>query len=183
MEQPKILVVFFSRSGHTAAVAETIRRALEERTIRCDVERLRDRTSRAGVLGYLRSSFDATFDRPTALEPTERDPGDYNAVIVGTPVWNLSAAVPVRTYLRRNAARLRRVAVFLTYGGRGRNRVFAQLQRLVGQTAIAELAVREADLMRGKHVGAVRLFAERIADRVEPRVLRSATPAQSFGPS
>ena len=45
-----VLVVYFSRTGHTRVLAEGIARALG-----ADLEEIRDRTDRTGLLGWLRS--------------------------------------------------------------------------------------------------------------------------------
>lgn len=142
--QPRILIVYFSRSGATRKVAEMITEELD-----CDIEELRESDTRAGLCGYLRSGFEATFGIRPELRPTLHDPSAYDLVVLGTPIWNASVSSPVRTYADRNARHLRNVAFFLTQGGTGARRVFAQLTRLCGNAPVATLAVKARDLMEG----------------------------------
>lgn len=71
-------MVFYSRSGFTRIVAEDLARALN-----ADLEELVDTKNRAGVLGYLRSSFDGARGRLTQLKPLSQGPGAYDVVVVG----------------------------------------------------------------------------------------------------
>jgi flavodoxin len=156
MKNPRILLAFYSRSGGTWAVANQIRESLG-----CDVEEIVDRIDRRGLSGYVRSAVDATFHRPADLRPLTADPGDYDLVIVGTPVWNASVSAPVRTFLER-AGRLHRVAFFLSHGGSGSARVFRQMERLSKTRPIATLAVRESAVRRGRIQDDVEAFVERV---------------------
>ena len=116
------LVVFYSRTGRTRKVAETIAAGLG-----ADMEELREATDRIGLRGYLRSLFDATLSRWVPIDALGRDPSRYDLVVVGTPVWVASVSAPVRAFLASNARRLPRVAFFVTEGGRGERSVFRQM--------------------------------------------------------
>ena len=153
MASQKTLLVYYSRTGTTRAVAEAISAALP-----CDVEEIIDTKNRLGILGYLRSGFDAFFERPSTLKPTRYNPTDYDLVIVGTPVWNASLSAPVRTYLTTHKGKPKKVAFFCTYGGSGSRRVLGQMADASGVKAIDVLDVREGEVKRGEHVPRVRSF-------------------------
>ena len=135
------LVVFYSRTGFTKLVAEALAKEL-----RADTEQLVETRSRAGLLGYLRSGFEAALGRLTELKPLSKDPAVYAVVVVGTPVWNGSVSSPVRTFLAHHKAGLKRVAFFCTYGGSGNERTFRQMAAVCGQTPVATMAVRDREL-------------------------------------
>jgi flavodoxin len=141
MPDSRSLVVFYSRSGFTRTVAQEIAQAAV-----ADVEELVDRTSRAGLFGYLRSGFDAARKRLTQLAPLAKSPADYDIVIVGTPVWNASVSTPVRTFLTLYKNALPEVAFFCTYGGRGSERAFAQMAGILGRAPRATVAIRDAEM-------------------------------------
>ena len=63
----RILVVYYSRSGHTEFVARQI-------ASRChaDLERIHDRNPRQGMVGYLRSSLEAMLGLRPAIERGRR---------------------------------------------------------------------------------------------------------------
>ena len=115
------LVVYYSRSGNSRAVAVEIARALGG----ADVEEIRDTVDRTGLLGYLRSFRDGMRKRTTTLATPGRDVSEYDVVIVGGPVWVGAPSSPVRTWLRAHAGELHEVAFFLTHGGTARDEVLA----------------------------------------------------------
>jgi flavodoxin len=156
MDRPSILLVFYSRSGDTRAVARKI-----SDTLGCDVEEIIDRADRRGLRGYVRSAFDATFHRPADIQDLVADPNRYDLVVIGTPVWNASVSAPVRTFLE-GAGRLHRVAFFLSHGGRGSARVFRQMARLAGTKPVATLAVRERAIWRGRIGSELQTFVDRV---------------------
>jgi hypothetical protein len=155
MERPRVLVVYYSRSGNTKRLARAIAAALA-----ADVEELHDPTDRSGVLGYLRSGVEAYAGVLAGLEHPRRDPAGYDVVVVGTPVWAASVSSPVRTYLWHEQARLPQVAFVATLGGRGEKRAFGQMKALAGRSPIATLAVREGVLAHGVPRDEVARFAE-----------------------
>lgn len=77
----KTLVAYYSRTGTTRRVGEAISELLK-----CDIENIVDKKSRAGVLGYLAAGRDATMKRLTEIESPKFDPATYDLVVVGTPI-------------------------------------------------------------------------------------------------
>jgi len=134
----RILVVYYTRTGTTQQLARWIAAALDG-----DLERIVDRTKRTGVLGYLRSGYEAGLQRMAPIDPPVRDPTQYDLVVVGTPIWNASVSSPVRSYLEAHRNELRKVAFFATCGGRGDRRTFAQMSELSGAAPITTLTVRQ----------------------------------------
>ena len=64
---PKVLIVYFSRSGATRTLAEAIARALH-----ADLEELKERRSRAGIIGWLRSGYEGTYRCSAETLPIQR---------------------------------------------------------------------------------------------------------------
>lgn len=170
MAEPSVLVVVYSRTGTTRDIAHELRRALDLRGIRCDVEELRERRSRRGILGYIRSAIDSSRDRPADLLPLTNDPARYDVVVVGTPVWGGSPSTPMRAFLRANAGRMARVAFFLTHGGSGGARTLRRMRVLATRAPITELALRETDIAHGRHQQAIRELAEDVANAISAPV-------------
>ncbi|HYM04411.1 MAG TPA: hypothetical protein VET85_15765, partial [Stellaceae bacterium] len=146
MATPKALVVYYSRSGTTRRLATAIAQALQ-----CDVDEILDAGSRTGVLGYMRSLIEAFRRRPAAIQPAARDVRSYDLVIVGTPVWASAMSSPVRAYLLANKARLRDIAFFCTFGGRGSESAFAQMQELAGKAPRARCALTTGAVRSGSY--------------------------------
>ena len=149
----RILVVYCSRTGHTGFVARQI-------ASRChaDLERIQDRQPRRGVVGNLRSSLEALLGLHPAIEQGRHRPGDYDLVIVGTPVWFWGVASPVRTWVHRHRAELNNVAVFCTCGGSGHAKALDDLEALCGHPALARLALTERAVPQCQRDPALRRF-------------------------
>jgi flavodoxin len=153
----KVLVVFYSRTGNTRKVAQALARELG-----AGVEKIAEPGSRTGLFGFLAAGRDAAMKRLTPIEPLVFDPEAYDLLVVGTPVWAWTMASPVRTFLAKNAAKLKSVAFFCTAGGSGHERTFRQMEELAGKPPLATLALREKEL-KGDFGAKVREFAKALA--------------------
>jgi len=154
IRQAKILLVYYSRTGFTRAVAESLSARLH-----CDVEEIADVRSRMGVLGILRCVGEAMFKAAAAIVPPKKDPAAYDLVVIGTPVWAWSLASPVRTYLESCKSRLPEVAFFCTLGNAGAEQVFAQFRHLTAKRPRAEAAFKDGDVATGRHTARLETFA------------------------
>lgn len=154
---PRILVVFFSRSGTTREVALQLGDRLG-----ASLEEISDTTPRKGALGFLRSGIEAWRRQLPPIGSSRRDPAAYDLVIIGTPVWASSVSSPVRAYIRRHRGALTTVAFFCTCGGTGSHRALAQMQQELGRAPVVRLQLRQDD------VGTV--SAEAMIDRFVARV-------------
>lgn len=155
----KTLVAYYSRTGHTEQLAREI-------AARCgaDIEKISDDgIDRSGLFGYLRSGWQALSGARPPIRKAVRNPGDYELVVIGTPVWNWSLASPVRSYAVRHARQFKRVAFFCTEGGSGERRAWAELQRICGKPPLATIAVKEGDLERPRHAQPLQRFVKRLA--------------------
>lgn len=163
MPNPSALIVVFSRTGTTLRAAGELQYALEARGVDCRLEELRESRSRRGLLGYFRSAVDAARDRPAQLAKLKQDPARFDIVVVGSPIWGGSPSTPVRTFLREHGARCKQLAFFVTFGGSGSERTLGRMRVIAGRAPVAELALRERQVLRERHRGAVRTFADEIA--------------------
>ena len=79
------------------------------------------------------------------VTPPKHDPGEYDLVVVGTPVW-LGLSSPVRAYLSQQRASLERVAFFCTQGGLGGKWALQSMAKVSGQWPIARMIISERQL-------------------------------------
>lgn len=155
----RILVVFYSRSGHTEQLARQIAEACGG-----DLEAIRDRRPRAGVLGLCRSVLEAVLARTPDIEPGRNDPSGYDLVVLGGPVWAGRICSPLRAYVQANAQRLPRVAFFCTQGGSGGEAMFRQIADVSGREPIATLIVPAKALSAGDHQRDLSEFVDRLGE-------------------
>ena len=144
LHQPKVLVVFFSRTGTTRALAEHLARATG-----ADLEELKEAKSRLGIWGWLRSGYDGSHRRSTKPLPLTRDPRAYDLVFIGSPTWSRALASPVRGFLEEYREVLPHVALFATCAGHGALDVIAQMAEVLKRPPLATLAMLEADVRQG----------------------------------
>jgi flavodoxin len=154
----KVLVVYFSRTGHTHQVAGEIAKICG-----ADLEAIREPADRDGLWGYLRTTWQALWSEATPILPCNKDPSDYDLVIIGTPVWDFRLAPPVRSYARQHAGQFKQVAFFCTEGGSGDQRAFAELSRICGLTPVATIAVTERQMAEPAHREPLQGFVARLA--------------------
>ena len=150
----KALVVYYSRTGHTGKVAAELAKELQ-----CDKEEIVDTVNRSGPIGWLQSGRQASSNAMTKLKPMEKDPAQYDIVIIGTPVWAANVSTPARTYIAENKAKFKKVAFFLTLGSRGAEATLKNMTELSGKTPAGTLAITAKDLSSGAYADSVKKFA------------------------
>lgn len=155
--KPRVLLTYYSMTGHTKALVEEIRTALE-----ADVEEIREPHVRRGFGGMLRALFDAVARREPSIEAPRHDPAIYDVLAMGGPVWAARMASPLRSYAHRHADRAQRVAFFCTEGGRGAEQAFDDLATLCGKKPEATLAVDAQHLSPETHRDTLHRFVDQL---------------------
>lgn len=104
----KTAVVFYTRFGHTRALADELARQLgaELREIKGTREH-----------GYPAMALGAIFNMHFRIEPMDLDFSTFDLVVLCTPIWAGKPACPTRTFLRDAHLEGRRVAVALSTAG------------------------------------------------------------------
>jgi flavodoxin len=162
------LVIYYSRTGTTAKLAEAIARATG-----ADTERITDTVDRDGFFGFMRSLRDAIRKSESTLNPSGVDPAAYQLVIIGTPDWGQSVAAPTRTFLASQKGRLRNVAFFLTDGTSDHAKVFADMAELVGATPVATLGIPHDEVVKDQFLPRVEAFVGQLP---RARAAQAAAP-------
>ena len=141
----RVLVVYYSRTGHTRQVAEVIASLTDADT----EEILEIAPRRGGFFGNIATSFESLGRKPSNIVATTRDPADYDLVLIGTQVWAGSLTPPTRAYLAARGTSIGRYALFCTLGGMGSERVFGTIAHVVGHPPIATVAIPQHTLSNG----------------------------------
>ncbi len=132
----KILVVLYSRTGATKKLGEKIAKKLGS-----EVDVITDKTNRDGIRGWFGAGKDVLFKKSTEIG-FEKDPKEYDMVIIGTPVWVGTMAPAVRRYILEN--KFGGVAFFATFAG-DISRTFREMEKLC-KKPVAILGVRDKEL-------------------------------------
>ena len=153
------MVVYYSRTGNTEMVAEGLAEALA-----CPVEKVNDGVKRSGLLGWLRSGKQAAKGETSELEPLKHTLGDFDLVIIGTPVWAGTMSTPVKSFLEVHQDALPEVAFFCTAGGDNTTKTFIDMEDCCGQSPVATLAVSRAMLKKEEWHPAMERFIREVQD-------------------
>jgi flavodoxin len=105
----KTLVVYYTRTGNTKFMAETIAAELG-----ADIEEVIDMKNRQGKLAFLPAGRDAMKAKETEIAQTKRSIADYDLIIIGQPVWAGSPTPAIRTYLNKSNLSGKKVALFFS---------------------------------------------------------------------
>lgn len=130
----KVLVAFYSRDGHAR---EAARRIAED--LNANLDEIIDRKNRRGIFGFLRAGYDATMGKTTDIA-FEKDPSNYDLVILGGPTWNGRVSPAIRTYLLQNRDKIKRVVFFTTCAGRS-GKCLEQMEELYGKKPLLKKVI------------------------------------------
>lgn len=157
----KILVVYYSRDGHTRNVAKEI-----SSTLAADIEEIREIKRRKGILGWLSAGSDALWRRLVTIEYSMIDPANYDLVIIGTPVWAWTMAPGVRSWLKKHGKSLKKVIFFATMGGSGDKRTFANMEKLCAQPPLLTAAFIDKTIDTKWHQPQLDSFLQEIREKI-----------------
>lgn len=110
----KILIAYYSYSGNTRKIADMIHKKIggdiaEIETVTpypADYNEVVDQGQKEVNEGFM-----------PAIKPLDKDPADYDTVVLGTPVWWYTFAPAVKTFLAQNDFSGKTVYPFITNGG------------------------------------------------------------------
>lgn len=129
----KILVLYFSETGTTKAVAEELQRQLG-----ADIEAVE------AVVPYT-GNFQETIERSRreresgelpAIKPLKTRMADYNIVFLGYPIWYGTYAMPIATLVKEQDFTGKTIVPFCTFGSGGLNTSTDALRAALPKTKI-----------------------------------------------
>lgn len=155
MKHPKILLVFYSATGHTRAIADEIAAELGATIVQISCPSL-DRggflTARRLLSALTRSKPDISLSSSEAVE-------EFDLVLIGGPVWAAKLATPVCGYIEQVAHRLpEAVGVFISSGSSATSAAMNQWIASVGKQPIARLSVCDDDRVTGHHIALIQEY-------------------------
>jgi flavodoxin len=141
MREMKTLIVYYTLSGNSRFVAETIAAELG-----ADIEEVIDLKRRQGKLAFLSNGRDAGQGKETEIAPVKKNPKEYDLVIIGGPIWNKSPTPAIRTYLDKTDLSGKKVGFFLSDSGFGLSDALKKTRALTpNSTILDDLALSARD--------------------------------------
>jgi len=155
------LIVYYSRTGTTAAIAKSLASRLDADTREISCERYA-----GGMVRYLLACYESVRGHLPEIEMTEFAAEQYDLVLIGTPIWTSHPALPIRTFLNRKPDLPARVAVFLTHGGHSPAQTcIDELAELLPVPIEAKLTFNSAQVSAGTFTEDVSDFAGELENR------------------
>ena len=136
-----VLVAYYSRSGVTEGLARRLAGRLG-----ADLDPVQPKATYAGAGGFRKGVWQSLFRSAPPVD-FQKDPGGYDIVILGSPVWAGRLSPPMRSYLKRCRGRIGAVAGFWVSGsGLPYKAVADEIERLAGRTLLASADFHEPEV-------------------------------------
>lgn len=158
----RVLVVYFSAGGATERIARDLADLCG-----ADLEEIRERRERPaprGFWGYFGAGARSSFRTAPRILTPARNPGDYDAVFVCTPVWSWNLSPPVRSWLRTYRGALPPAAYVTVSGDTKPDKIVRNMAREGGREPFAFAGFSERDQYAENRAS----YLEKIAVLVEP---------------
>lgn len=164
----KTLVVYFTNSGNTKLVAESLAARLK-----ADVEDIRERRPRPVLQvpkegekpegsAVMKAAMGAALGLSSSIENTHLDPSVYDLVVVGGPIWAGAIAPAVRAYLKKHRKAFRRVAYFCTGERPEKGKALRQMEGAGKHPSVATMTVSAEEIRAGNFDTRLSEFAARL---------------------
>ena len=108
----KSIVLYYSRTGKTAATAKAIADKISSEMVE-----IKDLKGRKGFMGYIKAALDARSMKTTPIEPSTLDTADYDTICLGTPTWAGKPAPAINTVIKNFEIKGKDIILFVTLGG------------------------------------------------------------------
>ena len=112
----KILIVYYSLTGTTRYVAETLRESISAEML--ELKPKKDLNPKGGMK-FVWGGAQANMKIKPKLLPFDTNPLDYDLVIIGTPVWSWTFTPPIRSFVSKFDLSDRKVALWTCSEGSG----------------------------------------------------------------
>lgn len=156
----KPLVVYYTRTKTTKQVGERIADKLK-----CDFEEIIDLKDRSGAKGWLSAGKDALLKSITRISGVSKDLSEYDIIIIGTPVWAGNMAPAIRTYIKKNKHKLKRVAFFCTLHANNPSKTFNDMEESCGKPPVATARFRSKHVWDDNYSKELAVFLAKIKNR------------------
>ena len=112
----KILIVYYSLTGNTQFIAETLRDSIEADILELKpIKELKADSGSRFMLGGYQSKMKV---KPKLMD-FDINPLEYDLIILGTPVWAWNISPPLRSFLSKFDLTGKKLALWMCHAGDG----------------------------------------------------------------
>jgi flavodoxin len=146
----KTLVVYYSLTGKTRLVAQTIAEALK-----ATLMEIQERRPTPMPFVYLSGSFRAFMNWGSKIRPLDADPKQYERIFIGSPMWAYRPAPAINSFIYQTNFEGRSVIPFFTMGGDDSEKALANITakiekrqgKVVGSFAITPYRISDEEII------------------------------------
>jgi flavodoxin len=147
----KPLVVYYSLTGKTKLVAQTIAEALNATLV--EIKETKPR--KLGPFVYLTGGFAATINRGSKINPIDVDLKQYERIFIGSPMWNSRPAPAINSFIYQTNFEGRSIIPFFTMSGTNPEKALANITakieksqgKVAGSFAITSYGVSDEEII------------------------------------
>ncbi len=122
----KVLVVVYSYTGNTKAVADEITKRFKADIV---VIKAKEYDKFAGSMIANNDAWNEV--RTTEIKPETVDMSQYSLVFLGSPIWWYRPAVPLWTFVEKNNFKNKTVVLFNTFNSKFKSEYIEEFKKLV----------------------------------------------------
>ena len=149
----KSLVVYYSLTGKTRLIAQTIAQALSATLVEIREKKPR----KLGPFIYLIGGFGAITNRTSKINPVDIGSNQYESIFIGSPIWASRPVPAVNSFIYQTDFEGRNVIPFFTMGGNTSEKALANITAKVnksrgnvtGSFAIKSYQVPDEEMIAG----------------------------------
>ena len=123
------LIVYYTRTGNTKAVSESLASLLD-----ADIAEIEEKRARRGIWGFLQGSYDALRKKITPVRYA-KTPQQYRCVVVATPVWAGTVPSAVRSFCETEKDIIQTYVVLTTQGASHPQRAVRDIETILGKAS------------------------------------------------
>jgi flavodoxin len=112
----KKLIVYYSLTGNTQFIAETLRDSIEADIL--EVKPINELNADSGTR-FMWGGYQSTMKKKPKLMDFDINPLEYDLIILGTPVWAWNISPPMRSFLSKFDLTDKKVALWMCHAGDG----------------------------------------------------------------
>lgn len=125
----KTVIVYYSLEGNTEYAAGKIASELGADTLRIVPKKA---YPDSGFRKFIWGGKSAVMAETPELLPYDFNADGYDRIIIGFPVWASNVTPPIRTFVKENNLKGKRVAAFACQSGAGAEKAFGKLMAVLG---------------------------------------------------
>ena len=134
LQDKKILIVYYSNNGNTKNVADNL-----HSVVGGDIKQIQLKEKYPNNVFTMTKTVRKQIKEDYLPETEEIDISDYDVIFIGSPIWNLTMSLPMKSFLKSNKFENKVLIPFFTYsGGADKNKINKDIKDLTNAKDIRQ---------------------------------------------